>query len=199
MEDLTQISPLFVLIGKTVGRVAARRIKQRTKDDRGGTGERGGVKGRNMLTHLGLRISPDCSIVIEGHRASPGLTGSSVSQDRITGGASQLVHTQGRTRTQPRCLHRPGEPGDRVPEPAEDQVRYPEGPGAAGREGEADRQEGVRRLEPVSALHGAVPRGGHRADRDPQAVARPGRTRPISAWWSTRSTWPGASPTSTPS
>ena len=48
-------------------------------------------------------------------------------------------------------------------------------------------------------LHRPVPRGGHRADRDPQAVARPARTRPTSAWSSTRWTWPGASPTSTPS
>ena len=46
-------------------------------------------------------------------------------------------------------------------------------------------------------LHGPVPRGGHRADRDPQADRRPARTRPTSAWWSTRWTWPGASPTST--
>src|SRR6185312_15701434 len=69
----------------------------------------------------------------------------------IAVGASKLVHSQSGTRAQPRRLHRPREPGDRFPEPAEDQVRYPEGPGAAGREGKADRQEGVRRLEPVSA------------------------------------------------
>jgi uncharacterized LabA/DUF88 family protein len=42
-------------------------------------------------------------------------------------GARHLVHIQGGTRTQPRRLHRPGEPGDRLSEPAQDQVRRREG------------------------------------------------------------------------
>ena len=35
----------------------------------------------------------------------------------------------------------------------------------------ARRQEGLRRLEPLSELHGPFPRVGHRADRDSQALA----------------------------
>ena len=170
------------------------------------------VERRNILAHLGLRISrrfqyrhesrvvaPSTRIDGDGPAHSPFPAEPRSGNPSPPRGASQLVHVQDRTRTQPGRLHRPGKPGDGVPEPAEDQVRGPEGARAAGREGEADRQEGLRRLEPVSQLHGPVPRGGHRADRDPQAVARPARTRPTSAWSSTRWTSPGASPTSTPS
>ena len=76
-------------------------------------------------------------------------------------------HGNQRPRTQPRHVRRPGEPRDGVPESAQDQVRDPEGPRTDGREGQADRQEGLRRLEPVSGLHRPLPRGGDRADRDP--------------------------------
>ena len=48
-------------------------------------------------------------------------------------------------------------------------------------------------------LHAPLPRGGHRADRDPPDAATPARTPPTSAWWSTRWTWPIARSTSTPS
>ena len=41
-----------------------------------------------------------------------------------------------------------------------------------------------------AGLHRAAARGGHRADRDPHARARPARTRPTSACASTPWTWP---------
>jgi len=60
----------------------------------------------------------------------------------------------------------------------------------------ADRQEGVRRLEPLPETTRAVPRGGDRVIEIPSG-ARPARNSATSAWSSTRWTWPGARRTST--
>src|SRR5215213_7375008 len=82
---------------------------------------------------------------------------SSHAADEPGAAGSRAIDVKDRTGTQPRGVRRPGKPGHGFPEPAQDEVRHPEGPGTPRRKGQADRQEGVRRLEPLPELHGAVP------------------------------------------
>ena len=72
-------------------------------------------------------------------------------------------------RTHPRRFHRLREPGHRLQAPPR-RVRHPQDPRTSGGKRQGDRQEGVRRLGRVQAVHQAAPRERHRADRDPPPV-----------------------------
>ena len=77
------------------------------------------------------------------------------------------------------------------------QVRHRQGARAAAAQGQHRRQEGLLRLGALQDVQGADARGVVRADRDPARAPVGARTRPTSAWSSTRSTSATRSRTST--